>query len=133
MHCPALQFLATTLGLVHAAATAKYETVNVNVSLPQNNAPLNESLANYRLNGTNGPKSQLTHAFVDVPCGARISVHYTEPGVYPNAGSPEKPILLLNHGYPESSYIWRKVTPELSTRVPLFVPDVSLRPMISSS
>ncbi|KAF2232673.1 alpha/beta-hydrolase [Viridothelium virens] len=53
-----------------------------------------------------------------------MSVHYTEPSVFGSmTGSPQKPITILTHGYPESSYIWRRVTGTLSERVPLFVVD----------
>lgn len=102
-----------------------YETVNVNVSTPTNNAPLNKELAYYRLNGTNGAQSQLTHSFIPVSCGAVMSVHHTDHQVFAGAGSAKTPVLLLNHGYPESSYIWRKITPEICSRVPCIVPDVS--------
>lgn len=102
-----------------------YEGVNRNVSSPTNNAPLNTELAYYKLNGTNCNSNTLTHSFVRVSCGAVMSVHHTEPDVYSDAGTKERPILLLNHGYPESSYIWRKLTAALSRRVPLVVPDVS--------
>ena len=102
-----------------------YETVSVNVSHPTNNAALNRDLAYYKLNGTNGKSDKLTHSFVRVSCGALMSVHHTDPDVYSDAGTAERPILLLNHGYPESSYIWRKTTAVLSKRVPLVVPDVS--------
>lgn len=101
-----------------------YESVNVNVSTPTNNAPLDVDLAYYRLNGTNGRSDKLTHSFVRVSCGALMSVHHTDADVYSDAGTAERPILLLNHGYPESSYIWRKTTAELSKRVPLVIPDV---------
>lgn len=117
------------LSLVSASVVARdksiYETVSVNVSTPTNNAPLERELAYYRLNGTNGHSDKLTHSFVRVSCGALMSVHHTEPDVYSDAGTAARPILLLNHGYPESSYIWRKTTAELSKRVPLIVPDVS--------
>src|ERR1700742_2456947 len=104
-----------------------FETVSVNVSTPTNNAPLDETLAFYKLNGTNGKHRQLTHSFIPVSCGAVMSVHHTDPHVFPDAGSKETPILLLNHGYPESSYIWRKITPSICSRVPCIVPDVSCR------
>lgn len=106
-----------------------YEFASVNVSKPTNNAPLNKELAYYRLNGTNGESDKLTHSFVRVSCGALMSVHHTDPGVYEDAGTADRPILLLNHGYPESSYMWRMTTVELSKRVPLVVPDVSLSVM----
>lgn len=102
-----------------------HESVNRNVSSPTNNAPLDTKLAYYKLNGTNGKSNTLTHSFVRVSCGAMMSVHHTEPDVYSDAGTKERPILILNHGYPESSYIWRKLTAALSKRVPLVVPDVS--------
>lgn len=101
-----------------------YETVSVNVSQPRDNAPLNKELAYYRLNGTNGNQLQLTHSFIPVSCGAVMSVHHTDPHVFAEAGSEKTPILLLNHGYPESAYIWRKITPEICSRVPCIVPDV---------
>ena len=107
-------------------STSAYETVNVNVSVPQNNAPLNMTLAyeTSRLRGINGPSGLLTHSFIPTSCGANLSVHHTDPNVFPNTGTPETPVLILNHGYPESSYIWRRITPPMSQRVPLFVPDV---------
>jgi len=40
---------------------AAWETVSVDVSQPQNNAPLNTSLAYYRLRGFNGEDEYLTH------------------------------------------------------------------------
>lgn len=121
----------SALGAIHLAATLPssangppYEIVSVNVSDPTNNAPLDTTLTYYRLNGTNGNSSVLTHSFVPVSCGAVMSVHHTDPSVFSDAGTPERPILLLNHGYPESSYIWRKVTGEISKRLPVVVPDV---------
>ncbi|KAF2203103.1 alpha/beta-hydrolase [Delitschia confertaspora ATCC 74209] len=38
--------------------------------------------------------------------------------------SERNPILLLLHGYPQSSYMWRHVIPLLSPTSPLFVPDL---------
>ena len=112
-------------------STSAYETVNVNVSIPQNNAPLNMTLAyeTSRLSGINGPSGLLTHSFIPTSCGANMSVYHTDPDIFPNTGTPETPVLILNHGYPESSYIWRRVTPAMSQRVPLFVPDVSFQPL----
>lgn len=120
-----LAALGVSTPVVYPPDKHPYETVSVNVSTPTNNAPLDTKLAYYRLNGTNGHSDKLTHSFVRVSCGALMSVHHTEPHVYSDAGTAERPILLLNHGYPESSYIWRKTTAELSKRVPLVVPDVS--------
>ena len=113
-----------TTSPVTSSAEPPFETVNVNISTPENNAPLNKALAYYRLNGTNGESTQLTHSFVPVSCGAIMSVHHTDPHVFADAGTEGRPILLLQHGYPESSYIWRKLTGELSKRVPLVVADV---------
>ena len=111
--------LASTCHLVHS-----FEHTNVNVSKPENNAPLNPALAYYRLNGFNGDDNQLTHGFFTTNCGANLSVHYSLPSVWEDlAGTAEKPILILTHGYPESSYIWRDVAPTLSKRVPVFIPD----------
>lgn len=118
--------LSLAAGLAYAAPEPEYEHVNIpNVSFPLSSAPLNQTLAYYRLDGTNGASSQLTHSFVTVSCGANMFVHHTDPGVFPNGGTPETPILILNHGYPESSYIWRRVTPEICKRVPCIVPDVN--------
>lgn len=84
-----------------------FETCNLNVSQPQNNAPLDLSLAYYRLGGYNGDGNQLTHTFVQTDCGANLSINYSQPSAWDGlAGTAEKPILLLTHGYPESSYIW---------------------------
>lgn len=99
--------------------------ISANASKGANSAPLNEELAYYKLNGSNGASDKLTHSFVRVSCGALMSVHHTDPEVFPDAGTAERPILTLNHGYPESAYIWRKLTSTLSKRVPLVVPDVS--------
>lgn len=107
---------------------SSYETVSINVSTPANNSPLNENLAFYTMSGYNGPTDQLTHSFIPVSCGANISVHHTDPGVFTDGGTPSAPVLLLNHGYPQSSYIWRAVTPSICERVPCIVPDVNLCP-----
>jgi hypothetical protein len=106
-----------------------YETLSIrNVSEPESNAPLDYTLAykTSRLYGYNGESKFLTHSFIPTSCGANLSVYHTNPDIFPNGGSKEVPILLLNHGYPESSYIWRQVTPLISKRVPVFVPDVCL-------
>jgi hypothetical protein len=91
-----------------------------------NSAPLDYELAwvTSQLYGYNGATNKLTHSFVPTSCGANLSIYHTDPKVFPDAGTPSRPILYLNHGYPESSYIWRNVTPEISKRVPVFVPDV---------
>lgn len=99
---------------------------SVIVATPTDTAPLNHELAYYKLKGSNGDKKELTHSFIKVACGATLSVHHTDPDVFSDAGTEERPILLLQHGYPESSYIWRKLTGQLSRRVPLIVADVSL-------
>ena len=103
-----------------------YEYVHGNVSHPQDNAPLDIELAYHtsRLAGANGKKQLLTHSFIPTSCGANLSVYHTDPDVFDRTGTKEVPILLLNHGYPESSYIWRNVAPEISKRVPVFIPDV---------
>lgn len=120
----------STWGLVASApnppAGPPYEIVSVNVSTPTNNAPLDTRLAYYRFNASNGQHQHLTHSYVPVSCGAVLSVHHTDPGVFPDAGTEERPILLLNHGYPESAYIWRKLTAALSKRVPLVVAEASV-------
>ncbi len=104
-----------------------FETANVNVSQPQSNAALDTTLAYYKLPGKNADSQFLTHAFIPVACGANLSVHYTEPSVYGSlTGTPQKPVLLLTHGFPESSYMWRYATQALSERVPLFALDVSI-------
>lgn len=94
------------------------------VSKPESNAPLDPSLAYYRLGGYNGDSQLLTHDLVATDCGANLSVHYSEPSAWDTlAGTAQKPVLILTHGYPESSYIWRQVSPEISKRVPVFIPD----------
>jgi hypothetical protein len=119
-------FLAACCGM----AVSAYETLNIaNVSMPESNGPLNTTLAYYRLaaSSCNGAGSLLSHAFIPVGCGANMSVHYTEPSVWGRAtGTDSKPVLILTHGYPESSYIWRRTTGPLSERVPLLVVDVGL-------
>ena len=112
--------------LCHLSLVAAYETVSVDVSRPEDNSAFNISLAYYKLSGWNNDDPNLTHGFFPVGCGANLSVHYSEPSVYGNlTGTDQKPVLILTHGYPESSYIWRRTTQALSERVPLFVVDVS--------
>ncbi|KAF2640090.1 alpha/beta-hydrolase [Massarina eburnea CBS 473.64] len=41
-----------------------------------------------------------------------------------NSASAQNPILVLIHGYPESSYMWRHIIPLLPSTTPLFVPDL---------
>ena len=120
--------LGSILLVVTAVVAIPYEVVSVNVSQPQNDSALNYHLAWVQspLYGMNGNSNKLTHSFVPMSCGANMSVYHTDPGVFPNAGTPQVPILLLNHGYPESSYIWRDITPEISKRVPVFVSDASV-------
>lgn len=114
--------LAGALALARLACA--YEHTNVNVSRPESNAPLNLSLAYYRLGGYNGDTHLLTHTFIPTHCGANLSVHYSEPSAWDGlAGTAQKPVLVLTHGYPESSYIWRNISPIVSKRVPVFVPD----------
>ena len=123
-----LVFLALVAHICNA-----WETVSVfNVSEPEDNAPLDWGLAYetsqlYGYNGQSG-EDKLTHSFVPTSCGANMSVYHTDPTCFQGAGSAQTPVLLLNHGYPESSYIWRNVTPEVSKRVPVVVPDVSYQP-----
>lgn len=116
---------ALSLALAYIAYTFVYPTPKPDVLQPKNNAPLDKSLAYYRLNGYNGGDGkQLTHGFFDTECGARLSVHYSQPSAWDGlAGTAEKPILVLTHGYPESSYIWREVAPIISKRVPVVIPD----------
>ena len=123
----ALLLLLFVFPFIFFAPAKAYETLDIaNVSEPQNNAPFNHTLAFYRLAGLNGNSEYLTHDFIPVGCGANMSVHYTKRSVFGSmTGSPQKPITILTHGYPESSYIWRRVTGTLSERVPLFVVDVS--------
>ncbi|KAI8939154.1 hypothetical protein NX059_004988 [Plenodomus lindquistii] len=40
------------------------------------------------------------------------------------AASDKNPILVLIHGYPQSSYMWRHVIPLLPSSSPIFVPDL---------
>ena len=111
---------ALTFGLTNV-----YNNSNDNI-LPSTSAnpAFNATLANYRLRGHNGDDAHLTHSFVQTACGANLSVHYTDPSVWgKSTGSKIKPILILTHGYPESSYIWREVTPSVSKRTPVFVAD----------
>jgi pimeloyl-ACP methyl ester carboxylesterase len=35
-----------------------------------------------------------------------------------------EPILVLIHGYPQSSFMWRHIIPLIPTHVPLFIPDI---------
>ncbi|KAK5152700.1 hypothetical protein LTS14_008234 [Recurvomyces mirabilis] len=101
-----------------------YETVSINITQPQTHAPLNTALAYYKLAGFNGDDDYLTRGFYQTTCGSNFSFHYTEPSVWGNeTGTRNKFILILTHGYPESSYIWRRVTSVSSSRLPVIVPD----------
>jgi hypothetical protein len=126
------QFTFVPISIAHVLVSnfgpvQAFETVNVNISQPQSNTPLNTTLAYYKLPGHNADSQFLTHAFIPVTCGANLSVHYTEPSVYGSlTGTSKKPVLLLTHGFPESSYMWRRSTQVLSERVPLFALDVSI-------
>lgn len=107
--------------------TSTVTAIQVQHALPPDNAPLDHELAwvTSQLYGYNGESSALSHSFFSVSCGANMSVYHTDPTVFADAGSARVPILLLNHGYPESSYIWRDVTPHVSQRVPVIASDVS--------
>lgn len=120
-----IMFRSHGAGLLFIAALANaYDRATINVDYPQSSAPLDESLAYYQLTGHNGAEQKLTHGFFATDCGANLSVHYTEPSVWGSAtGTATRPILILTHGYPESSYIWRDVTPTVSARTPVFVAD----------
>lgn len=114
--------LTVILALTHHVH--KYEHTNNNVSQPQSNAPLNTTLAHYHLTGYNGPTHQLNHSFIPTACGTNLGVHYSSPTAWDAlAGTASKVILVLTHGYPESSYIWRDISPTMSKRVPVFIPD----------
>nr|POF04271.1 fluoroacetate dehalogenase [Quercus suber] len=112
------------VNLVSIGSALAYERTNVNVSHPESNANLNTTLAYYKLAGYNGNDDFLTHGFVPTSCGANLSAHYTDPCVWGNqTGTTSRPILILTHGYPESSYIWRYVAGAVSARTPVFIPD----------
>ncbi|MCJ1395261.1 hypothetical protein MMC18_008145 [Xylographa bjoerkii] len=124
MRCCLFVLLGLAIQQSYAAVFPRYETVNGNISVPQNNAPLNETLAYYKLPAFNGVQDTLTHGFFQTSCGSNLSFHYTDPLVYGNqTGTASRPVMILTHGYPESSYIWRRMTQPLSERVPLIVPD----------
>ena len=42
---------------------------------------------------------------------------------YREAGSPEKPAILLLHGFPSSSHMFRELMPELADEFHLIAPD----------
>lgn len=81
-------------GLVSFAAFSQaFETLNINPTLPQNNAPLNFTLAyiTSQLHGSNGLSNRLTHSFIPTNCGSNLSVYHTDADVFPNTGSSETP------------------------------------------
>ncbi|PVH92407.1 alpha/beta-hydrolase [Periconia macrospinosa] len=41
-----------------------------------------------------------------------------------SSSSPSNPVLVLLHGYPQSSYMWRNLIPHLPPSAPLYVPDL---------
>ena len=103
-----IEIMLVILSLLSVARVFAYETLSIkHAYLPQDNAPLNYMLAwdISQLYGYNGPNNKLTYSFVPTSCGANLSIYHTDPGESPDGDTPEHPILLLNHGYPESSYI----------------------------
>ncbi|MCJ1313909.1 hypothetical protein MMC25_007589 [Agyrium rufum] len=62
----------------------------------------------------------LIHGTYQTSTGSNLSFYYTHPKQFEGQ---HKPVMLLTHGYPENSFIWRHHIPTLSKRLPLFVPD----------
>jgi pimeloyl-ACP methyl ester carboxylesterase len=46
---------------------------------------------------------------------------------YREAGNPEKPTVLLLHGFPSSSHMFRELMPELADEYHLIAPDFLAR------
>ena len=70
-------------------------------------------------------------AIQTVPSGAsvpRVSFHtVAADGVnvfYREAGSPDAPVVLLLHGYPTSSHMFRELIPRLAGKYRVIAPDL---------
>jgi len=57
---------------------------------------------------------------VKTSCGAEVFAYHRNI----THRNGKTPILVLIHGYPESSYMWRHVATRIPEDVPLFVPDI---------
>ncbi len=62
----------------------------------------------------NAVAAELSYKFIDVD---GIKIFYRE------AGDPQKPTILLLHGFPSSSHMFRDLIPELSERFHVVAPD----------
>jgi pimeloyl-ACP methyl ester carboxylesterase len=73
----------------------------------------------------NPVQSELTSSEVNVPV---TSLHRVEvDGIqvfYRSAGNPEAPVLLLLHGFPASSFMFRNLIPRLADRYRVIAPDL---------
>ncbi|KAF2100125.1 alpha/beta-hydrolase [Rhizodiscina lignyota] len=57
-----------------------------------------------------------------VPTSCGSAVNYYSRGL--ETVSPDNPILILVHGYPQSAYMYRHVVSRLPPDVPIFIPDL---------
>ncbi|KAJ9663305.1 hypothetical protein H2201_005749 [Coniosporium apollinis] len=65
----------------------------------------------------------LTQHSVKTNCGSVIQCHF-RPAVLPAPGAPPRPLLVLLHGYPQTSFMWRHLIKLLPSDLPLFIPDL---------
>lgn len=71
--------------------------------------------AESRRPATTAPETRVAHRHVDV---AGVQVYYRE------AGDPQSPTVLLLHGFPSSSHMFRDLIPELADRYHVLAPDL---------
>lgn len=62
----------------------------------------------------------LQQSSVPTASGSTVNFYHR----FPKDADPSYPILVLIHGYPQSSYMWRYVVRSLPADIPLFIPDI---------
>ncbi|EON69888.1 hypothetical protein W97_09152 [Coniosporium apollinis CBS 100218] len=65
----------------------------------------------------------LTQHSVVTSCGSFIHCHFRPPVPLASQASP-RPVLVLLHGYPQTSFMWRHLIEILPSDIPLFMPDL---------
>ncbi len=59
--------------------------------------------------------SGLSSAYIDCTASVGLTFHIIETGNTRTNSLPDKPLILLLHGFPELAFSWRKIMPELAT------------------
>ncbi|MCJ1358749.1 MAG: hypothetical protein MMC33_008749 [Icmadophila ericetorum] len=69
----------------------------------------------------------LKHGFHTTSTGSTVSFYHSNIS-QSEIEAKGAPVLVLVHGWPQTSYMWRHLIPMLSDEYPLFVPDVNIPP-----